>query len=191
MVSLFLTRQIPLYLSSYFNIHISDHHMVFYHIIWCPSTPFCVYNCRLFSFYYHVASFVFCQKQNVREFRLDYESSSFRKLGRNKWICRQTFDFFTSLVINSMFNFLFISNLSSFMLLCWCLHHYFHKGGVILLVFSDNINGLELIRLHSHHVFFEVKLLITTSRDFSVHEIVLSSEKKCVIQYFQSTVRNH
>ena len=63
------------------------------------------------------------------------------------------------------------------MLLCWCLHHYFHKGGVILLVSSDSNNDLELIRLYSHHVFFEVKLLITTSRDFSVHEIVLSSEK--------------
>ena len=126
-----------------------------------------------------LSCYEFCilSKTELREFRLDYESSSFQKLGRNKWICRQTFDFFTSLAINSMFNFLFISNLSSFMLLCWCLHHYFHKGVVILLVFSGNNNGLELIRFYSHYVFFEVKLLITTSKDFSVHEIVLSSEK--------------
>ena len=31
-------------------------------------------------------------------FRRDHESSSFQKLARNKWICRETFDFF--LVIN-------------------------------------------------------------------------------------------
>ena len=28
-------------------------------------------------------------------FRRDHESSSFRKLVRNKWICRETFDFFS------------------------------------------------------------------------------------------------
>ena len=42
--------------------------MMFYHIIWCPSIPLCVYNCRLFSFHYYVTSFAFYQKQNVRAF---------------------------------------------------------------------------------------------------------------------------
>ena len=28
-------------------------------------------------------------------FRRDHESSNFRKLARNKWICRETFDFFS------------------------------------------------------------------------------------------------
>ena len=65
---------------------------------------------------------------------------------------------------------------------------YFYRGGVILLVFSVNNNGLELIRAYNHHVFLnhctafsdsEVKLLINSSRDFSVHEIVLSSAKFC------------
>ena len=32
---------------------------------------------------------------------------------------------------------------------------YFYKGWVILLVFSVNINGLELISVYNHHVFFE------------------------------------
>ena len=39
-------------------------------------------------------------------FRRDHESSSFRKLARNKWICRETCDFFrdqfTLLAINSI-----------------------------------------------------------------------------------------
>ena len=55
---------LPLELFSY---NISGYHMMFHHIIWCPSIPLCVYNCRLFSFHY-VTSFVFYQKQNVREF---------------------------------------------------------------------------------------------------------------------------
>ena len=42
--------------------------MMFYHIIWCPSIPLCVYNCRLFSFHYYVTSLLFYQKQNVRAF---------------------------------------------------------------------------------------------------------------------------
>ena len=46
----------------------SGYHLIFYHIIWCPSIPLCVYNCRLFSFHYYVTSFVFYQKQNVRAF---------------------------------------------------------------------------------------------------------------------------
>ena len=49
-----------------FWCNISDYHMMFYHIIWCPSIPLRVYNCRLFSLHYHVTSFVFYQKQNVR-----------------------------------------------------------------------------------------------------------------------------
>ena len=43
-----------------FWYNISDYHM-FYHIIWCPSITLCIYNCRLFSFYY-VTIFVFYQK---------------------------------------------------------------------------------------------------------------------------------
>ena len=47
---------------------ISGYHMMFYHIIWCPSVPLCVSSCRLFSFHYYVTSFVFYQKQNLRAF---------------------------------------------------------------------------------------------------------------------------
>ena len=54
---------------------------------------------------------------------------------------------------------------------------------------SVNNNGLELIRVYDHHVFFshctdfsdsEVKILLNSSRDFSVHEIVLPSSKLCI-----------
>ena len=83
MISLFLTRQIPLYL--YVTSVVI---MMFYHIIRCLSIPLCIYNCRFFSFHYYVTSFVFYQKQN------DHENSSFRKLVRNKWICRETCDIF-------------------------------------------------------------------------------------------------
>ena len=73
---------------------------MFYHIIWCPSIPLCVYNCRLFSFHYYVTSFVFYQKTECKSiyyhFRCEYESSSFRQLVRNKWICRETCDFLWS-----------------------------------------------------------------------------------------------
>ena len=34
----------------WYNINV--YHMIFYHIIWCPSTTLCVYNCCLFSFQY-------------------------------------------------------------------------------------------------------------------------------------------
>ena len=57
-----------------------------------------------------------------------------------------------------------------------------------MLVFTVNKNGLELIWVYNHHIFFEpfrifldseVKLLISSSRDFSGHEKVLSSAKFC------------
>ena len=51
------------------DLNISGDHM-FYHIIWCPSITLCVYNCRLFSFQYYVAIFVFYQKQNIWAFNI-------------------------------------------------------------------------------------------------------------------------
>ena len=51
------------------DLNISGYHM-FYHIIWCPSITLCVYNCRLFSFQYYVAIFVFYQKQNIWAFNI-------------------------------------------------------------------------------------------------------------------------
>ena len=53
---------------------------MFYHIIWCPSIPLCVYNSGLLSFHYYVMSFAFYQ-------------NSFWKLARNKSICWETCDF--------------------------------------------------------------------------------------------------
>ena len=47
---------------------------------------------------------------------------------------------------------------------------------------SVNNNGLELIRVYNHCTAFsdsKIKLLINSSRDSSVHEIVLSSAKLC------------
>ena len=44
--------------------------MIFYHIIWFPSIPWYVYNCRFFRFHYYVTSFVFYEKQNVRAFTI-------------------------------------------------------------------------------------------------------------------------
>ena len=38
--------------SSLPSYNMSCYHMMFYHIIWCPSNTLCVYNCRLFSFQY-------------------------------------------------------------------------------------------------------------------------------------------
>ena len=38
---------------------ISGYHMMFYHIIWCPSITLCAYNYCLFSFQYYVSMFVF------------------------------------------------------------------------------------------------------------------------------------
>ena len=65
-LSLFLTRQIPLYLYSYFNITSVVIIYMFYRIIRCPSISLCICNCCLFSFHCCVTSFVFYQKQNVR-----------------------------------------------------------------------------------------------------------------------------
>ena len=64
---------------------------------------------NLFNFHYFVTSFVFYQKTECKSiyynFRRDRESSRFRKLARNKWICGETCDFFrdqyTLLAINS------------------------------------------------------------------------------------------
>ena len=53
-----------------FWYNISGYHMIFYHIIWCPSITMRVYNCRLFSFQYHVTIFVFYEKQNVGAFNI-------------------------------------------------------------------------------------------------------------------------
>ena len=53
-------------------------------------------------------------------FRRDHESSSFRKLARNKWICREIYDFFrdqsTLLAINS----LLMISLTSVNTVCSC-----------------------------------------------------------------------
>ena len=74
--------------------------MVFYTLYDDPSIPLCIYKCCLFNFYYNVASFVFYQKKECKSiyyhFRRDHESSSFRKLAKNRWICRETCDFFAA-----------------------------------------------------------------------------------------------
>ena len=81
--------------------------MMFYHIV--LSIPLCVYNFRLFSFHYYVTTFVFYQKTECKSiyyhFRHGHESSSFRKLARNKWICREICDFFSILKPIRVFNF--------------------------------------------------------------------------------------
>ena len=51
-----------------FWCNISGYHLMFYHIIWCPSIPLCVYYCQLFSFQYYVTSFIFYKKQNLWAF---------------------------------------------------------------------------------------------------------------------------
>ena len=66
-ISLFLTRQIPLYLESYFNVTSAD-------IMWCFITydvhlSHCAYTIFvLLSFHYYVTNSVFYQKENVRAF---------------------------------------------------------------------------------------------------------------------------
>ena len=40
-----------------FWCNISGYHMIYCHIIWCPSVRLWVYNCRLFSFQYFVTNF--------------------------------------------------------------------------------------------------------------------------------------
>ena len=40
-----------------FWCNISGYHMIYCHIIWCPSVRLWVYNCRLFSFQYFVMNF--------------------------------------------------------------------------------------------------------------------------------------
>ena len=58
----------------------------------------------------------------------------------------------------------------------------------MILIYKGHSTALETIRFYNHHVFFEplhsffrlrVKLLINSSRDFSVHERALSSAKLC------------
>ena len=39
-----------------FWCNISGYHMIYCHIIWCPSVRLWVYNCRLFSFQYFVTN---------------------------------------------------------------------------------------------------------------------------------------
>ena len=97
--------------------------MMFYRmIIWCPSIPLCVYNRRLFSFHHYVTSFVFYQKTECKSiyyhFRRDHESSSFPKLARNKWICRETCDFL------------------------WSIYFISHQLNEMLFHFLDNFNSL-------------------------------------------------
>ena len=63
----------------------------------------------------------------------------------------------------------------------------FYRAGVVLLVSSVNNNDLEFIRVYNHHIFFEPlhsffrfrSSAFNSSRDFSVHEIGLSSPKLC------------
>ena len=48
------------------------------------------------------------------------------------------------------------------------------------IFFSVNNNGLRLIRVYNHHIFFEPLHSISSSfKGFSVHEIVLSLAKLC------------
>ena len=96
MIRLFLTRQIPLYVQSYFNVTSVV-------IVWCFITSYdvhlshCAYTivvCSVFIIMLRVLYFIKKCKSIYYHFRRDHESSSFRKLARNKWICRETCDFF-------------------------------------------------------------------------------------------------
>ena len=107
MISLFLTRQIPLYLYSYFNITSVV-------IIWCFIISYDVHLshcsskivvCWVFIIMLWVLSKTEC-KSIYYHFRCDLESSSFRKLFRNKWICP---DFFSwSILFNTAFYFILL-----------------------------------------------------------------------------------
>ena len=128
---------------------------MFYHIIWYPSTPLCLYSCRLFSFHYYITSFVFYQKTECKSiyyhFSGDHENSTFRKLARNKCICRNTCDFFRDttdifnhkciITYSSTDNFFSHIPVSIGLIFCWGnwkLDLYYLPQFVIAVLFCDN-----------------------------------------------------
>ena len=69
---------------------LSDHMMSIYPIV---RIQLSIVQFSLFYYELCILSKTEC-KRIYYHFRRDHESSSFRKLARNKWICRETCDFF-------------------------------------------------------------------------------------------------
>ena len=96
-ISLFLTRQIPLYLKSYFNVTsvviircLSHHMMSIYPMV---RIELLLVQFSLLCYEFCILSKTEC-KSIYYHFRRDHESRSFQKRARNKWICQETGDFY-------------------------------------------------------------------------------------------------
>ena len=77
---------------------ISGYHMMFYHIIWCLSVSLYIYHCALFV-QFSILCYEFCvlsktMYEHLYHFRCDHESSGFRKLAVNSWICQKNCHYF-------------------------------------------------------------------------------------------------
>ena len=84
-IILLLTRQIPVYLYSYFNI---TSVVIIYLITSCDiHLPHCVYTIVVCSVFIIVTNFaLYCIKSIHYHFMRDHESSSFRKLATNRFV---------------------------------------------------------------------------------------------------------
>ena len=124
MISVLLTKQIPLCLQSYFNVTVV--------IIWCFASSYdvhltdCVYTivvCWVFIIMLRVLCFIKNRMYEIwYHFSRDHESSGFQKLPVNKSICQKKSHFFrwSAILLFSQFSKTLLNTKANRVVVCSC-----------------------------------------------------------------------